>query len=270
MSSLRSWLWHVRHDISRAGNFHTFRQLQRQHTSGVTGQYPVDTLMIRFRGQRLSIRVRLGTYDVGLVKSILTELSEYRVPVPLQPRVIVDAGANIGVTALYYAVMYPHAHIYCFEPLPDNLALLRENLAPFDGRITIIPTGLSDHEGMMDFHLADNVNDFSAGGFGDWGDQSVTLGTFPIASFKSLMSKYGISNVDLLKLDIEGSEWPALKGMPEDMIAKIAVVIGELHGKNDFDVIALLSKTHRVGYRKNFWNDHATSFVAVNRMSERG
>jgi FkbM family methyltransferase len=265
VSRLRTWLWHVKQDIGRSGNLRTFRRLRESHTFTSDDGYPIDTVNIRLRGQRLQIRVRLGTYDIGLVKSILTEASEYRVPIPLHPTVIVDAGANIGVTALYYAVVYPEARIFCFEPLPENVELLRQNTEPFRDRITIIPKGLSDHEGNVAFHAADNTNDFSAGGFGDWGNRAVVLGTFSIVPFTAAMSAYGISSVDLMKLDIEGSEWSALRGMPEDLIANISVIVGELHGTHDFDVIGLLSKTHKVGYKKNYWNDRATSFIAVNR-----
>jgi FkbM family methyltransferase len=37
-----------------------------------------------------------------------------------QTPLILDLGANIGASAVWFAVRYPAAHIVAFEPHPDN------------------------------------------------------------------------------------------------------------------------------------------------------
>src|SRR4029453_346892 len=51
--------------------------------------------------------------------------------------VVVDFGANIGVSAAYFLTRNKNAHVYGFEPLPQNIQRLRRNLAPFQGRCTL-------------------------------------------------------------------------------------------------------------------------------------
>jgi predicted O-methyltransferase YrrM len=60
-------------------------------------------------------------------------------------RVVVDCGANIGITSLFLAARYPHAAILSVEPHPENYALLKANVAqvprilPIRGCVTGTP-----------------------------------------------------------------------------------------------------------------------------------
>jgi FkbM family methyltransferase len=260
------WLWYVRRDARMAGDLHTFRALRAPRFEAPAGEQ-TERLSVRIRGTRVQVRIRPGTFDLSLVKAILCEGSEYELPIALQPRVIVDAGANIGVTALYFAAVFPEARIFCFEPLPANLALLRENTAPFGDRIVVIPKGLSDRTAVLDFHPSPNAHDFSAGGFGAWGQTNSTQ-HLEVTTLDEAMREYGIPGIDVLKLDIEGSEGPALRGTSPEVLEKLDVIVGELHDVEDWAVIQHLSRTHRVGYRKVYWNT-CTSSVAVNRRLAR-
>ncbi len=48
---------------------------------------------------------------------------------PAAVHTIIDCGANIGITALYFAARYPNARIYSVEPDPSNFAILKQNVA---------------------------------------------------------------------------------------------------------------------------------------------
>lgn len=58
---------------------------------------------------------------------------------PQRP-LVVDAGANIGMFALYIKRRYPAAEIFAFEPAPDSAAVLRQNIQLHD------LTGITLHE----------------------------------------------------------------------------------------------------------------------------
>lgn len=72
--------------------------------------------------------------------------------------IIVDLGANVGMSCLFYKTRFPRCKIYAFEPDPELFGLLQENLARnqllenvqlfnkaawvSDGRATFVPDGL--------------------------------------------------------------------------------------------------------------------------------
>lgn len=49
-------------------------------------------------------------------------------------KVIVDVGSNIGISALYFLTRNKDSKCYLFEPVPENVEKLKENLKLFEGR----------------------------------------------------------------------------------------------------------------------------------------
>ncbi|WGE30901.1 hypothetical protein PHA77_18075 (plasmid) [Edwardsiella tarda] len=57
------------------------------------------------------------------------EVNEYfSTPITLQPTTILDIGANIGAFALRAHQEWPDAYIACYEPMPNNVQLLRQHV----------------------------------------------------------------------------------------------------------------------------------------------
>ena len=54
---------------------------------------------------------------------------QYRLPFSFEPRIIVDAGANIGAASIYFAKKWPDAKILALEPEESNFGILRKNCA---------------------------------------------------------------------------------------------------------------------------------------------
>lgn len=218
-------------------------------------------LCVKVAGQRVAFWVRGGTFDVMIAKEILCDDSEYRVPKPIDPKVILDVGANIGMTALYYLTLYPNAHLFCFEPLPENLELLRKNLKPYANRVTIIPKGLGDAEGEFTYERSDDPRNFGGGGFHGRGHGDCSL-SLPVTTLQRVATEYGITHVDLIKLDAEGAEWATLQGAPPKLIANAEVLIGELHGRDDLRLLQRLDQTHVLGFEKSV-DREGFNFVAL-------
>jgi len=254
------WVDYVRRfasDVALADDPITLYKLRRP-TSGR------HTLRVRFRGHRMSIQVRGGTMDVELARLILCEDSEYRVPAPITPRVIFDIGANIGMTALYLACVYPDAHIYCFEPLPDNLELLRTNVANFAGRITVVPKGLGEAEAVLPYFPSNDPRNFGGGGFRDAGCDTDHAIDLPVTTVAEVCNELGIDRVDLFKIDTEGAELGVLLGTPPRLIAQASALIGELHGVGDLQFLQRLAPTHDLGVTKAH-DRRCYPFVAIAR-----
>lgn len=241
--SVREKLGRWAADLRWAGDWKTLRALRRSKPG-------LLRLSVRLRGRRIPITVRGGTMDLAIARQILCRHSEYRLPIRVDARVIFDIGANIGMTTLYYAAVFPRAHIYCFEPLPQNLELLRINTAPIADRVTIIPKGLGDADGLFDYHPSNDPANFGGGtfhGVGCDGDRALRL---PVTTLAAVCERYGIDRVDILKIDAEGAEFAVLQGAPAGLLERTAAVIGELHGVDDFAFLDRLSKTHRVAFNK--------------------
>ena len=210
----------------------------------------VRRIRAKFAGKTHRLHVRGGTLDAAIFEQILCEGSEYRLPVEIEPKVIFDVGANIGASAVYFASRYPDARIYCFEPLPQNIELLRKNVAQFGSRVTVIPMGLGEQEGSFDYHPSDDPANFGGGTFHDVDCDDSTCIKLPVTTMTKYCRENKINQIDVMKIDTEGAEWSVLSGMPTQMLANVRVLLGELHSVEDWRVFQALTPTHELSYEK--------------------
>jgi len=142
---------------------------------------------------------------------------------------IIDAGANIGASVVWFMDTYPKSHIIAIEPDPDNARLLRSNVAGLDVDIREAAVGAED--GLVS--LIDPGN-------GEWGYQTTTdpNGMCPRLSITRLINeKMALDYVPfLIKIDIEGGE-DNLFGASTSWVNLFPLLIIELHdwllpGKN--------------------------------------
>ena len=234
----------------------------RQTKSDTVGQ-PIEVTR-RFRGKRMSFLLRPGTLDADLLDMILVEDGAYALPASVEPKVIFDVGGNIGVAACYFAAMYPQADVYCFEPLPDNLELLRHNASANSDRIRVIPKGLSDQEGTFTYHMSANPRSFGGGTFCGTGHDPSRAMELPLTTAANIIDELGLTSVDVFKIDTEGSEAPILRGVPEAIRKNAQAYVGELHGVEDWSFCQTLDPTHAVGVEKAF-NKRCFPFMAIRR-----
>lgn len=231
------------HRAKWSGNLKTLLQFYRTQSGP-------RSIRARFNGQTYTLHVRGGTLDAAIFEQILCEGSEYRLPIEAQPGVIFDIGANIGASAIYFAARYPEAKIYCFEPLPQNIALLKKNVAVFGDRVTVVPMGLGEREGSFDYHPSDDPANFGGGTFHEVGCDDSTCIKLPVTTLTKFCRDEGIYLIDVMKIDTEGAEWSVLSGMPYELLADVQVLLGELHSVDDWRVFQALTATHELSYEK--------------------
>lgn len=132
-------------------------------------------------------------------------MAEYELEVCLHPRVIVDAGANIGLTSVFFANKYPDAKIVAIEPEPTNYELLLKNIAPYSNIVSVQAALWKEN---TELALIDC-------GLGNYGFQthpgsvpcqSGMVGHVPSITIDMLMKDYQLDHIDILKIDIEGAE----------------------------------------------------------------
>jgi FkbM family methyltransferase len=133
--------------------------------------------------------------------------------------VILDVGAHIGDVAKSYRKLFPDARIHCFEPFPSSYEKLVNAVSGMEStschRIAVSD---SDNSLVLNANASSATNSllpvdeqatrFWGGGVleaqGEVPIQSVTLDSFCDAQ--------GLDRVDILKLDVQGGEYAALKG----------------------------------------------------------
>ena len=165
--------------------------------------------------------------DKGLIGVIINR-EEYRLPIEnFQPKLILDCGANIGLSAIYFANKYPGAQIYAIEPEKETFAVLKYNTCFYEN-IHAINAGLWDKE---TFIRVENR------GFGSLGwmtfetteDDPAALKTVTVSK---ILQDSGFDIIDLLKVDIEGAEKEVF-GAPDvhEWLSCVNVVAIELHDR---------------------------------------
>ena len=186
-------------------------------------------LEVDVRCERLShpVHLRLRTTDVSLFEEIIMN-DEYALRPAVPPRVIVDAGANIGLTSVFFANRFPEARIFAIEPEPANFELLKRNVACYP-KVTPLRAALWKEDGPL--QLFDP-------GSGAWGFQAREsrpgeqgVGTVPGLTLGSLMARCGLDRIDLLKVDIEGAEKEVFE-QSQAWIERVGILMIELHDRD--------------------------------------
>lgn len=157
--------------------------------------------------------------------------------------VFYDVGANIGWYALNLAVHRRGVRIVCFEPFADAL---EKNLA-LNGvaDALIFRVALGDREGWVAMTADDKATNHVIEGRG----HGVQI---PLRTLDGLVAEYGLPPPNVLKIDVEGYEFRALKGA-EDLLRRhrplILCEITELHRRYGISRESLLEYLRGLGYR---------------------
>jgi len=123
---------------------------------------------------------------------------------------VLDIGAHIGYFALLAGrEVGPTGKVYAFEPDPGNVRFLRHNIAlnGLDEVVTAVPRAVADTSGMRPFFADPKNSVISSLWRQGWAD-----GTTPVEC--TTVDEYlDGAAVDVVKLDVEGAEVHALRGM---------------------------------------------------------
>ena len=172
------------------------------------------------------------------VKDIFVKQYYYFNPDSINP-VIYDCGANVGTSCLFFKEFYPSAKIKAFEPDPSISLLLKNNLNS---------NSIDDVEIISKAVWVDNNGiEFGAEG-SDTGSIFSTKNQIRVESvrLKDLLEEE--TEVDLLKLDIEGAEVEVIEDCNESLL-KVKNIFIEYHSfkdkEQDLDkILKILSQNH--------------------------
>lgn len=170
---------------------------------------------ISFLGHRLKFSDGasiLFTYDEIFRKRIYAFQSETRTPF------IIDAGANVGMSVIFFKQMFPESEILAFEPDKRIFSFLSANIKDFGlQNVTLINKGLWDSEGELTF-------DSEGADAGRISESPQNPTTIHVVSLRQYLSR----PVDFLKIDIEGAETTVLKDCA-DLLYNVKNIFVEYH-----------------------------------------
>jgi FkbM family methyltransferase len=195
----------------------------------------------------------------GLQEVLVDEI--YKVNLGSNARII-DCGANIGLSVLYFKSICPSAHITAFEPDRHNFELLTKNCIVNNlKQVDLVEAAVWIENTQLKF--------IAQGGM----DSKISEG----AEEGILVKAYSLIDylqdpVDFLKLDIEGAEFEVLKNI-EEYMDKIATLFIEYHGSfsQTNELIAILDMVQKAGfyvYIKEACNVYPTPFYINSKHTQ--
>ena len=213
------------------------------------------------------IYYRPGTSDCRIISEILfVPRCEYHVPRDLKPKIIVDLGANIGIASIYFAHQFPDSEIFAFEPEEENFLLLEKNIQSCENA-RAFPVGLGNEDEVKEVYFSDNPNNYGGFSFFPAGSNTSMKKKVQVKKASDYFREIGISRVDLMKIDTEGSEFEIITDLDPNMLKEIEWIVGELHGIRDFEMLAYLDQWFDISVKRSF-EKRLFMFQAWNRNSK--
>jgi FkbM family methyltransferase len=169
--------------------------------------------------------IRKNTTDVDVFRSIFI-FNELKLPINIKPKFIIDAGAYTGLSSLYYSLKYPNAKIFAIEPENSNFETLEKHTKN-NPNIFRINAGLWYKDAFL------KIVDRNTGKWGFTTEEVSESENYDIkaVTIDTLLEQSGFDRVDILKLDIEGSEKELFSKNYNYWVDKINIIVIELHDK---------------------------------------
>jgi FkbM family methyltransferase len=141
-----------------------------------------------------------GVYERDQLSYFMEQVTQ------LNPSLFIDAGANSGLYSVNVALRFPGLKVIAFEPDTRNRAQLYGNLFlnEIQDIVAVEGVALSDYSGTARFHRHDKENS-GRSMLSEKGEYSV-----PVTKLDDVISAIG--DRIAIKIDVEGSELPLLKG----------------------------------------------------------
>lgn len=194
--------------------------------SGLINLYKVlaargPLLRIRIHQSRTPITLRADTSDIPTFEQVFL-WDDYDFHGQLEPKFIIDGGANIGCASVYFTHKYPEARIVAVEPEASNFEMLLRNTSCCP-RISPIRAAIWNRSAALEIENADDAKWFFR--VRETESKEPALKSITI---DEILEEFNAGSIDILKLDIEGAEKEVFSGNLE-WLSKVKVLIVELH-----------------------------------------
>lgn len=180
---------------------------------------------IYWHGRELLLR--LTASYAGALKGVFLD-DEYALSqnLPTAPRTILDLGANVGMAAAALAAQFPGAAFVLVEPDPRNVARLRRTVAlnALDAQVVASAVGPEAGELELRFDRNPTCSALETSATHDLAQRA----TVAVQTVPDLLDERGWDGVDLVKIDIEGTE-EALLTTNNAWLQRVGSLVLEIH-----------------------------------------
>lgn len=155
-------------------------------------------------------------YRRGLRFGVAAVIEHEGLVARLKPKLVVDAGANVGQFSLLVRHEAPGARIIAFEPLPEAAARYRRLFAG-DPNVALHQCALGPRAGQAQIHVSAQPDSSSLLPIGEEqvrrfpGTQEVAVQTIEVAPLTKFLEPKDIPAKSLLKIDVQGFESEVLE-----------------------------------------------------------
>ncbi len=170
------------------------------------------------------------------------------------PRIL-DCGAHIGMSGLFFKHHYPGARITAFEPDTENYKIASQNFREWNlSGLEIVQKAVWIHNEQISFQQTHNMSSSIRAGNNHNEEEEKTsnqnLIVVPCVRLRDLLNE----PIDFVKLDIEGAEYEVLMDCDET-IRNVKNFFIEYHGKYEdshklSEIFSLLTRNGFVYYIK--------------------
>ncbi|MBP6385394.1 MAG: FkbM family methyltransferase [Pseudarcicella sp.] len=177
------------------------------------------------KNMKYPVYLRPNTSDKSIFELIFID-NEYKMFQDITPKTIIDAGANIGLSTVFFKNKFPNANVICIEPDASNFEVLAQNTKPYGNDITLIQKGLWNK--ITKTKISDKYN------MGKWAmvieeDLNNSADSLDTITIDKIMEDHKLERIDLLKIDIETAEKYVFMNNYENWLPKTKMIIIELH-----------------------------------------
>lgn len=193
------------------------------------------------------------------VKELFVDKSYYFSTNSTEP-LIIDCGANIGMSVLYFKQLHPNSKVICFEPDKNLFEILKKNIQSYNlSNVEIINKAIWKEENLVHFDANGQV-----GGRIDQKNQGIPIKTIRL---KNILNQ----KIDFLKIDIEGAEYDVLMDCKDDL-HQVENIFIEYHSQPDSTqrLQAILEVLTHAGFRyyiKEAWPNRLHPYIEKNTMN---
>ncbi len=182
-------------------------------------------IAIKIKGLAYPVYLRSKTYDSNIFYQIFIDEEleiSYKGPI----KTILDLGGNIGLSTLFFLRKFPQAKIVTVEPASDNFDLLTKNTEQYPN-VQRLKVGVYSKDCTL--YLVDiGEGEASYRVLEDAGTYRV-MDTISCVSISTIRKNFQLDHIDLLKMDIEGSEEACVVNAQIDWLFDTTYFMVEIH-----------------------------------------
>lgn len=178
-----------------------------------------------FNSGKKNIRfyLRDNKSDQGIFSQVFAQ-QQYDFKLHFEPKLIIDAGANIGMSALYFASKFPQARIVALEADKENFEIALQNTKD-NPKIKLLHKGVWHRDVFLEIIDADAKQD----SFMVKESIANTPGSIEAITISTILQQENWKEIDILKIDIEGAEKELFSENYEKWLPYTKVLFVEVH-----------------------------------------